>query len=531
MKKGVCSFRLLTLLSILYTTLNAQGLNYIYKPHTNKSAVNLKYNETEEKFDIKVNENIKGSLEQVLTITDRNNNMVGYTNGHFVWGIKGDTIDNGDSLGWTKSWEMITTKISRYKTETMHSAVVLPTSSDSLWLLFYQDFVWKYDVDNFHLPYLQEFGEVELIYTSDHLYLAKIRMRKDGSLYILNHERDIPIVNDFLIHRSLMAVQHANAKDFWIIAPCQHNEKAYSILVSDSIVSVRGNHYFSENNTKHIWFGLGCSRFNFSGDKIVRLNYRFYDVPDFPAKAYTQYIELMGFDRCEGKVTHRISLDSFPRPDGYGSKMDAIFSKNDRYLYISERFSLVRKDLLSSSPLLVGLDTIIQYNRKPTSWAEFYSFDDFAVLNYFPDGRIWMHGDDRTNYFHLINQPDQDNIKDIEYISKYITLPIDPNQPEERLEAQFSHTWELLPRLPVECLSISQDDISKTLPHLHPNPTSNNLYIADIEIGIKISIYNIQSGQNVCNSIYTKEGIDVSNLQAGVYILNVNEHHIKFIKI
>ncbi|MBL0102063.1 MAG: hypothetical protein IPP49_20175 [Saprospiraceae bacterium] len=47
---------------------------------------------------------------------------------------------------------------------------ILPTSGDSLWLLFYQDFVWKYDVDNFSLPYMEECGEAEFGYTSENLY-------------------------------------------------------------------------------------------------------------------------------------------------------------------------------------------------------------------------------------------------------------------------------------------------------------------------------------------------------------------------
>ena len=146
--------------------LSAQGLNYIYKPDKSLSAVNLRYNEQSSSFDVLINESIEENFEQVLTITDKKNNIVGYTNGKFVWGVNGDTIPNGDSLGWTKSWEMITTQAIHFKTETINSAVILPTSSDSLWLLFYQDFVWKYDVDNFALPYMEECGEAEFAYTS-----------------------------------------------------------------------------------------------------------------------------------------------------------------------------------------------------------------------------------------------------------------------------------------------------------------------------------------------------------------------------
>lgn len=134
---------------------------------------------------------------------------------------------------------------------------------------------------------------------------------------------------------------------------------------------------------------------------------------------------MMSFDRCEGKVTHRISLDSFPRPERYGAKMDAIFSKDDRYLYISERYSLVRKDLTNQTGLLVDQDTIIQYNRNATG-SESASFDDFTVVNYFPDGRIWMQGLGSSPYLHLISNPTADEVEDVGYINKYITLPEDP---------------------------------------------------------------------------------------------------------
>ncbi len=510
--------------------LSAQGLNYIYKPDKSLSAVNLRYNEQSSSFDVLINESIEENFEQVLTITDKKNNIVGYTNGKFVWGVNGDTIPNGDSLGWTKSWEMITTQAIHFKTETINSAVILPTSSDSLWLLFYQDFVWKYDVDNFALPYMEECGEAEFAYTSEHLYMAKIRMYKDGHLLIFPNERDIPVVKDFMIHKSLMVVQHANAKDYWILAPCQHNSTAYSVMVSDSTATVIGNFQFSGTNINHIWFGNGTTRFNYLGDKIVRLNYRHYVKSNFSQKPFTQYIELLNFDRCEGKVTNRISLDSFPRPDRYGAKMDAIFSKDDRYLYVSERYSLVRKDLTTQTGILVDQDTIIQYDRNFTG-SESASFDDFTVLNYFPDGRIWMHGLGSSPYLHLISNPTAEDIEDVGYINKYITLPEDPKNPSKLLKAKYSHTWDLLPREPIDCTPVNTQNLINQAIFIYPNPVSNKLTIKGISVGTNIMIINLTSGLTVYQGVMAEDDLDVSTIQNGIYAIKTSYSQIKFVKL
>lgn len=513
--------------------INAQGLNYIYKPNPNISAVNIKYNQKNENFDVIVNDKIKNPFEQVLTITDKYNNMLGYTNGKFVWAANGDTITNGDSLGWTKSWEMITTKISRFKSQTSKTAIVLPTSSDSLWLLFYQDFVWKYDVDNFHLPYMEEAGEVEFIYTADHLYLSKVRLNKDGKLYIAPEEKDIPVVKDFLIYWSLMAVQHANGSDFWILAPCQNTSEAYSILVSDSIVSVKGKYQFTDTNTKHLWFDYGSIRFSFTGDKIVKLNYKYQSPEYLPNNSYMQYIELFNFDRCEGKVIDRITIDSFPRPKEYGANMDAIFSKNDQYLYISENYSLVRKDLTRPGKFLNNLDTIVKFDRNPTSFLQLDTTDQCTALNYFPDGRIWMNGLWDQSFFSTINDPDAPNIGDVGYTSKAIILPNDPKNPEKKLLANFSHTWYLSPRPSFECSINDKVDDSSSIPKLivYPNPTSDYISIKGLPNTNSIRIINLYSGQEIFNGILHNNSLDVSMYVSGVYAIITHNSIIKFIKL
>ncbi len=513
--------------------LYSQGLNYLYYPSNNQSAANVRYLEAEGTFET-IAIDIPERFDQVITITNRDNNLVGYTNGRFVWNREGNIIPNGDSLGWTKSWEIYQASAQAiFKNETVNTAIVLPTTNDSLWLLLYQDYISYYDVDNFHLPWLLEADRFELFFYSSTLYMAKIRLMKDGQLVILATERDIPILEDFMIYKSLMAVSHANGEDWWVIAPCQHEDTAYSIMVSDTNVTVKGKHFFSPNNSKHLWFGWGTSRFSYSGEKIARINYKWFNTRFLPEKYFTQYIEIMGFDRCTGKVTEHLALDSFPRPNGFGAKMDALFSRDDRYLYISEQYSLVRKDLSDGYPLLSKLDTIRKFNRNPSTWEEFYSFDDFSVLNYLPDGRIWMAPFSWTPHFHLLEYPEANDSQDVGYMSRYYTLIEDPLNPGVPLNARYSHTWHTFKSPSIDCEGVTTRDISndKTLNvRLYPNPVMDLLYLDTDTSNYNIQIVHMATGRVVHNFIYYGQGIDVSHLHPGMYSLHINGQATKFIK-
>lgn len=68
---------------------------------------------------------------------------------------------------------------------------------------------------------------------------------------------------------------------------------------------------------------------------------------------------------------------------------------------------------------------------------------------------------------------------------------------------------------------------------LYPNPVVDRLYIQSDESDIRVAIYNL-NGQAVLQTLYTIDGVDLSGLPNGTYLLKTtnmkNTRHAKFIK-
>ena len=68
--------------------------------------------------------------------------------------------------------------------------------------------------------------------------------------------------------------------------------------------------------------------------------------------------------------------------------------------------------------------------------------------------------------------------------------------------------------------SLDNDDNAMTSFKVYPNPAVSNVFIATDE-NVDVTLYDI-TGKMVKNETYTLSGIDVSNLQKGVYIMEIN---------
>jgi len=56
-----------------------------------------------------------------------------------------------------------------------------------------------------------------------------------------------------------------------------------------------------------------------------------------------------------------------------------------------------------------------------------------------------------------------------------------------------------------------------------PNPVHNTMYLFGIKEGSSIKLVNLQGQVVISRSNYSKEGVDVSSLSKGVYILSVSQ--------
>lgn len=63
-----------------------------------------------------------------------------------------------------------------------------------------------------------------------------------------------------------------------------------------------------------------------------------------------------------------------------------------------------------------------------------------------------------------------------------------------------------------------------------PNPVQDRMFLSNVEKGAQLSIYNLQ-GVLVAEMTYSEEGVDVSSLPAGSYLLSVNGVSVKVNKL
>lgn len=63
-----------------------------------------------------------------------------------------------------------------------------------------------------------------------------------------------------------------------------------------------------------------------------------------------------------------------------------------------------------------------------------------------------------------------------------------------------------------------------------PNPVKDRMFLSNVKEGSKLSIYNMQ-GALVAEMNYSEEGVDLSSLAAGSYVISVNGVSLKVNKL
>lgn len=471
---------------------------------------------------------VEHRFRQPVVISDHDGRLLGYYNGHQIRNNDGTLAENGDSLGWNNSLKPQFEYNPNIKYNEgfggFVSAVLVPTDSDSLFVLYHLNKVLVYDVDNFLLPYMLEAGEYEFVRYASSLLKTEIKLNKNGRLEVDEDKKNQIIIEDFL-SREVYCVQHANGQDWWVVVGCLASSDAYSILIKNNTEVSIQKYYLSHINTQHINTGWGTTGFSLNGDKLVRLNYR------HPV-ALPLVLETMDFDRCTGKTTNLV-VDSFYLPSSRGAYMAAEFSPSGRYLYLGGVYSLCRVDL-SKVDYFNQMDTIFNYkdtllNR--VSWT-LDSFPHFDFLNLTPNGKIIVFTAIASPFFHLIDNPDADDIQDIGFKEKvYIT----PESKSPYFDRIIVH--EMSRRNANKINAIPCEVNTEDIPYVHkikvyPVPASQFLYLEEIPRG-KAEIIALTSGVVIKNNLVIESPLDISYLESGMYGIRFIETGdiIKFIKI
>ncbi len=424
------------------------------------------------------------------SISDKNGNLVAYTNGCMVVNRNHQLMTNGDTLspgavfvefcedGDYPSWQ---------------PAIFLPMpGSDSLYYLFHlrgDDYSWN--MMNLLYSIIDAAGD-----DGDGVVVTKNNVVLSDSLYLGTY---------------VTATRHGNGRDWWIVNPRRYSNNIHVSLLTAEGVKYKGMQFF-DNLGLQIDSAYCCSQTAFSqdGSKYFRNSPKNLVVYDF--------------DRCSGKLSNPIRLDWDSLPFGGGG---VVTSPNSRFLYLTSGGTVQQYDL--SAPDLAGsMQVVAVYDG---TLAPFPA--NFFQMMPGPDGKIYIISSYDNNMLHVINYPDSLGLAcNVEQHA--ITLPARQGY----FIPNFAN-YNLGPLDP-PCdttggVGTVSQNLSSRVIQVAPNPTTGmtEVSLPNSDGGL-ILVYN-SSGQKI-KSIAIPPGtpklsLDLEQNPAGIYAVNVFDRVGKLIGV
>jgi len=318
-------------------------------------------------------------------------------------------------------------------------------------------------------------------------------------------EKNKIVMEKYLSGGDLTATRHSNNLDWWILVPGRANDKYYSIKFTEN-----GPMLYKEMilgiPMEYLDDGGSQSCFSPDGTKYARMT---------PSTG----LFLMNFDRSKGELSNFRNIRTGSETNDH--TVGVAFSPDSRFVYLVYRFDLYQvdtweKDVQAS---LVHIDSWDGYVDEGI-WAAGF---DAAMLG--PDCKIYIRTGTSNRVMHVIHNPNEKG-KACNFEQHGIHLPAwnhasIPNFVNYRLgyepvcDSTLTRTWDIF--------SDSNEAIG------YPNPVQS---IMNIELlNRKNLIRNISildlNGQVVSKKSFLdanfKETIDLSNLDAGIYLVKVTD--------
>jgi len=415
-------------------------------------------------------------------ISDKNGNLVGYTNGCMIVNRNHQLMLNGDTLspgsvfnefcedGDYPSWQ---------------PAIFLPTpASDSLYYLFHirgDDYTWN--PINLMYSVIDASGD-----NGNGMVLTKNNVIFSDSLYLGTY---------------VTATRHANGKDWWLVNPRHFSNNIHVSLCTKDKVTYQGMQDFDHLNMEIDSFPWSSqTAFSADGSKYFRNSHN--------------SLLMLDFDRCTGKLSNPVRLDWDSIPFGGGG---VVTSPNSRFLYLSSGGTVQQYDLLATD-LVASMQVVAVYDG---TLAPFPA--NFFQMMPGPDGKIYIISSHDNNILHVIHNPDS------------LGLACNVEQHAIILPARQGYfipnfaNYNLGP-LDSPCDTtggvgtVSQNSKSKVL-QIAPNPTTGLTEITlPNNLGGLLTVYNV-SGQKVNTRSFLAEtnklSLDFTQKPAGPYWIVVSD--------
>ena len=409
----------------------------------------------------------EGWNEGCSSISDSSGSLLFYTNGVQIWNKNQQIMPHGDSLMGNIS--------------STQSSVIVPKPGSSEYF-----YVFTTDAEENNFANGLRYSVVDICLDNG---LGDVVTGNAVS------EKNIKLVDS--VTEKLLVVRHINGVDYWIIIHKFNSDAFYTLKLTSTGIS---DTVISHTGTQDP-IGWGQMAISENGLKIA------YTTPSLT----NGFILLLDFNPSNGIVSNEQTLSSGSR--GYA----VAFSPDNYKLYCSEG----------------GIGNVYQYNLNAGSTSAIIASKTFLVQNgsdswrqmqLGPDGKIYISRSGKT-YLSEIEFPDSlyptcNYIDSAIYLGgKYGSFGL-PNFIDSY---NYSNTTYSCNMAGMEQVTSNNDQEI-----VYPNPASNVVQVNfSHEQIIEIKLYNLL-GKEI---ISTKEKkIDVSNLQNGIYFINVKKGEAVFTK-
>jgi hypothetical protein len=222
----------------------------------------------------------------------------------------------------------------------------------------------------------------QVAFNAQHLYLTTIDMSLDGGLGGVLAKNQV-LINDALNVGKIMAVRHANGRDWWVFCHKVGTNIFNRLLVTPDGVSLDGIQ------------SIGIIRPPDNGQVCFS--------PDGSKFAYywgQHELEVFVFDRCAGMFSDpAFIIVPDPKP-GSG----VAFSPSSRYLYVSSVQDVYQYDT-EAPDISASMVHIAEWDGFYSPSPPFATLFDIAQLA--PDGKVYIATGNGTQHLHVIHNPDE----------------------------------------------------------------------------------------------------------------------------
>ena len=214
-------------------------------------------------------------------------------------------------------------------------------------------------------------------------------------------QRRVVVLEDTIRVGKLLAVKHANGRDWWLPINEQNTNRYYMYLIDPQGI------HLSHRQTigLPVIDGLGQACFSPDGKHFAVVN----SVSSWEGA----YLDVYDFDRCTGLLSNHRQLH-YPSNGAAG----CAFSKNARFLYVNFRLNLYQYDLQAAnfedSQQLIAIYVPPPPGEYPAT---------FYQMQLAPDDKIYISGTNSLRALSVIHRPDETG-SDCQFERAGLKLPV-----------------------------------------------------------------------------------------------------------